>query len=133
MSPAHELHLKIFRHPVYLAHKLDGQDLRICPVDGDIYVGPASEKQGISLENGGSVLVNPNRERFDCRDYKTAPLPLSSTTLEQRPALLAQALETLDFAHAHPEMVLTNENAQEAFGKWIAFLQDREIVGKDQH
>lgn len=120
-----DLHAAVRRHPIFVGYKMDGQDLRICPAEGDLYVGVPNQKQGITLQDGGIVLVNPDREDFDCTAPQAAPLLLTDPRFLASRVLLSRALKTLDFAQAHPDMILTNAQAQEAFGRWIVFLTDR--------
>lgn len=117
---------QVFKHPVYLGHVLDGQDVRICPGEGDIYVGPPTELGGVQITQGGLCLMNPNRAQLDCAAQETPNLLMTTDEVKSNRRLLTLALETLNFAQEHPHMVMSEQTGRDAFDQWIDFVRDRQ-------
>ena len=116
-----ELNEKVYSHPLYLAHKLDGKELRICPGDGDIYIGEAvGPEGGVRMSDGGLMCINPIRTGVGCTDQETNGVDIDDDEIKANREILVRALQTLTHCQRHEEDQVTKENGREALLRWEA-------------
>lgn len=117
-----DLARSVFRHPAYLAHALDGEIVRICKGDGDIYIGEPSTDSGVEIEKG-TILMNPDRHQIDCATPEETPVIMTTDEVKEDEALLKKAIATLDHAEKNPEMILSKETGRQVYEQWIKIAQ----------
>jgi hypothetical protein len=116
-----ELNERVSSHSVYVAHALEGKSIRVCPGEGDIYVGDAvGPEGGIRLSEGGLVMLNPDRKQFACSDQTQPAIDINDDKVKKESLLLELVLRTMDHVKEHPEDILTQENGREVLLRWEA-------------
>lgn len=113
-----ELQQRIARHPLIVAYRLDGEDLRVCCVCGDLYAGEASPEGGIDLAKG-RLLLNPGRTVIDCETPQTLPVPLTDPQVQEDPAVLERLWAALEFARENPSMIVAGNTSKKAYEAWM--------------
>lgn len=122
---------RVFAHPLYLAQKLDGKDIRVCPGDGDIYFGEAvGPEGGVRMSDGGMMMINPVRAGVGCQDQDTPAQDIEDDSVKGSQAVMARALQTLVHCERHPEDRVTKENGREALLRWEARFKDQSEPAK---
>jgi hypothetical protein len=121
-----ELNDKISSHPIYVAYALEGKAIRVCPGEGDIYIGEAvGPEGGIRLSEGGLVLLNPDRKQFACADQTQPAIDINDDKVKGESKLLELVLRTLDHIKDNPEDLLTQENGREVLLRWEAKFNEQ--------
>ena len=113
-----EIAKQVFRHPAYLAHVLDGEIVRICKAEGDIYIGEPSKDKGIEIETG-KILMNPDRLSIDCLTPNEEPILMTSDEFKSDTTLITRAIRTLTYADKYPERILSKSTGREVYEEWI--------------